>query len=155
VTRVESSLSVKNVTRVELSHRFSQRDSSRVNKNRDSIRVESLTRVTLSLACGQCNQSALGFVGLSTPSFIILPSGVVSAVTVSRYCVVQFFFFSEAAILDEKRFSFEAVFCISCRSFVQYCQLPLLLFFHCFFSVLSVVLWFLLKIWAFLTLVKF
>jgi len=61
VTRVESSLSVKNVTRVELSHRFSQRDSSRVTKNRDSIRVESLTRVTLSLACGQCNQSALGF----------------------------------------------------------------------------------------------
>ena len=73
----------------------------------------------------------------------------------SILCGPVFFFFSEAAILDEKRFSFEAVFCISCRSFVQYCQLPLLLFFHCFFSVLSVVLWFLLKIWAFLTLVKF
>ena len=41
MTRVESSHSVKNVTRVESSHYFYQRDSSRVRvtKNRDSSRV--------------------------------------------------------------------------------------------------------------------
>ena len=48
---LESSHSVKNVTRVESGHHLSQCDSSRVRvtKNRDSSRVESLTRVTLSL----------------------------------------------------------------------------------------------------------
>ena len=51
VTWFESSHYVKNVTRFESSHHLSQRDSSRVRvtKNRDSSRVESLTRVTLSL----------------------------------------------------------------------------------------------------------
>jgi len=51
VTRVDSSHSVKNVTRVELSSNFFQHDSCRVRvtKNRDSSRVQSLTRVTLLL----------------------------------------------------------------------------------------------------------
>jgi len=58
----DSSLESLTVTRVESSHsvNFSQRDSSwvRVTKNRDSRRVESLTRVSLSLVkireiCGE------------------------------------------------------------------------------------------------------
>ena len=53
VTRVDSNHSVKNVTRVETSHHLSQRDSSRVRVTKN--RVESLTRVTLSLPF--CKQS--------------------------------------------------------------------------------------------------
>ena len=51
MTRVESSHLIKNVTRVESSQETAERDSSRVRvtKNRDSSRVESLTRVTTSL----------------------------------------------------------------------------------------------------------
>jgi len=42
---------IKNVTRVESSQETAERDSNRVRvtKNRDSSRVESLTRVTTSL----------------------------------------------------------------------------------------------------------
>jgi len=49
VTRVPSTHSVKNVTRVVLSYLISQRDSSRVRVTKIVTRVESLTRVTLSL----------------------------------------------------------------------------------------------------------
>jgi len=51
LNRVESSHSVKNLTRAESSHHFFQRDSSQVwvTKKSASSRVESLTRVTLSL----------------------------------------------------------------------------------------------------------
>jgi len=56
---LESSRVILWKTWLDSSHHFSQRDSSgvRVTKNRDSSRVESVTRVTLSLLTAQVQQS--------------------------------------------------------------------------------------------------